>query len=212
MTSHSRYSYYEILELDSTAAHSEITMAFDRAKATYSGDNPAIYTVFSEEEARELLKLIEEAYSVLGNKTLRALYDQKLFGSNASLDDLSYESLLAASRLQSLDNHVGNATIPLQNQEKVLDLIKATKEWSGAKLKEMRELKGLTLDRLHQITKINPYYIHAIEEMNTQNLPAKVFIRGYVLQISKTLGLEGGSVANSYLSLLGDRTPLARKA
>ena len=59
-------NYYEILELSTNAAQHEITTAYDRARKTYSGDNPAIYTIFSEKEARDLLKLIDEAYAVLG--------------------------------------------------------------------------------------------------------------------------------------------------
>ena len=53
-----RYNYYEILEVGSNAAQHEVTTAYERARTTYSGDNPAIYTIFSENEARELLTLI----------------------------------------------------------------------------------------------------------------------------------------------------------
>ncbi len=212
MAQTNNYNYYEMLELDATAAQHEVTTAFDRAKATYSGDNPAIYTVFSEVEARELLRMIEEAYAVLGNKTLRALYDQRLFGSHATGDELSYEALLAASRMQNLENHIEEAAIPAVNQQKLNELLETTQDWSGEKLREVRELKCLTLEKVHQITKINSFYVNAIEEMNPNNLPARVFIRGYVVQIAKTLGLDTQGVVNSYLSLLRDRAPLARKA
>src|SRR4051812_42886990 len=93
-----RYNYYEILELSSNAAQHEVTTAYQRARTTYSGDNPAIYTIFSENEARELLTLIEEAYSVLGNKTLRSIYDQRLLSGKGQMNDLSYDSILDASR------------------------------------------------------------------------------------------------------------------
>lgn len=93
-------NFYEILELNTNAAQHEITTAYDRAKTTYSGDNPAIYTIFSDHEARELLSMIEEAYSILGNKTLRNIYDQRLLGqSKINPEDLTYDSILNASRL-----------------------------------------------------------------------------------------------------------------
>ena len=57
-----RYNYYEILELNTNAAQHEISTAYERAKTTYSGDNPAIYTIFSENEARDLMNLIDEAF------------------------------------------------------------------------------------------------------------------------------------------------------
>ncbi|HRO66461.1 MAG TPA: DnaJ domain-containing protein, partial [Pseudobdellovibrionaceae bacterium] len=88
-----RYNYYEILELPANAAQHEITTAYERARTTYSGENPAIYTIFSEPEARELLTIIEEAYSVLGNKTLRNIYDQRLFAGQTGAQELSYQSL-----------------------------------------------------------------------------------------------------------------------
>lgn len=68
-------NYYEVLEVPETAQTHEIHKAYTRAKATYSSENPALYSMFSPEEARELLRLIEEAYSVLGNPSLRKSYD-----------------------------------------------------------------------------------------------------------------------------------------
>jgi curved DNA-binding protein CbpA len=76
-------NYYEILEVSETAASHEIHKAYTRAKATYSSDNPALYSMFSPDEARDLLRLIEEAYSVLGNPSLRKSYDEaRLRGEN----------------------------------------------------------------------------------------------------------------------------------
>ena len=72
------YNYYDILEVGVHCAQNEIIVAYERAKQTHSGSNPAIYTIFSENEARDLLKLVEESYLVLGNKTLRALYDENI--------------------------------------------------------------------------------------------------------------------------------------
>ena len=97
-----RYNYYDVLEISPFCAQHEITAAYEKAKSTYSGDNQAIYTMFSEEEARDLLRLVEEAYAVLGNKTLRALYDEKLGHSPAKKVDVSYEYRLsvAAGRKQ----------------------------------------------------------------------------------------------------------------
>ena len=63
-------NYYEILEVAIDAPPHEIHRAYQRAKTTYSSENPALYSMSSPEEARELLRLIEEAYTVLGNPSL----------------------------------------------------------------------------------------------------------------------------------------------
>lgn len=73
------------------------------------------------------------------------------------------------------------------------------KDWSGQDLKAVREYRKLSFDELTDITKINPWYIAAIEDMDPANLPVAVFVRGYVLQIAKALGLKDKLVAESYM-------------
>lgn len=76
-------NYYELLEVPTDAHSSEIHKAYQRAKQTYSQDNPALYSMFSPEEARELLRLIDEAYQVLNNPSTRKVYDDALLGKGA---------------------------------------------------------------------------------------------------------------------------------
>lgn len=71
-------TYYEILEVSPDAPVHVIQQAYHRAKETYSPDSPALYTMFTAEEARDLLSLIDEAYSVLSNQSKRQIYDQQL--------------------------------------------------------------------------------------------------------------------------------------
>lgn len=196
-----KHNYYEILELPTNAAQHEVTTAYDRAKRTYSGENPAIYTVFSDTEARELLGLIEEAYSVLGNKTLRSIYDQRLLSNQFSLDDLSYGSILGASKQYYPEPKPEQKRPQYQKDAEFEKEIFAQTQWDGTFLKKVREYKGLSIERISEKTKINPYYITSIEKMETKSLPASVFVRGYVSQIAKELGLNEKLVADSYLTL-----------
>ena len=53
---------------------------------------------------------------------------------------------------------------------------------------------------MSEITKINSYYVTAIESMDPGNLPVVVFVRGYVVQIAKALGLDEKKVADSYMT------------
>lgn len=73
------------------------------------------------------------------------------------------------------------------------------KEWTGQDLKAAREYRKLSFDELTDITKINPWYIAAIEDMDPANLPVAVFVRGYVVQLAKALGLKDKLVAESYM-------------
>ncbi len=193
-------NFYEILELNTNSAQHEITTAYERAKNTYSGDNPAIYTIFSDQEARELLSMIEEAYSILGNKTLRNIYDQRLLGqSKINPEDLTYDSILNASRLIFQESKVDTKKVSFTRNETLEKEITECAEWNGDMIRKVREYKNITLERLSDTIKVNSYYIKAIEAMTPNNLPAPVFVRGYVLQIAKELGLNSKAVADSYM-------------
>ncbi len=199
MQATSRYNYYEILELTANAPQHEVTAAYERARSTYSGENPAIYTIFSEQEARELLVLIEEAYQVLGNKILRNIYDQRLLSGNSSLNDLTYSSILEASKQVFPEQKIEKTATSYKKNEAFEKEIAAQDNWDGSFLKKVREYKQLTSQRISEITKINSYYVTAIENMDPENLPAVVFVRGYVVQIAKALGLDDKKVADSYM-------------
>lgn len=196
-----KYNYYEILEITSNSAQHEVTTAYERAKSTYSGDNPAIYTIFSENEARELLTLIEEAYAILGNKTLRSIYDQRLLGGKVQNLDLSYDSILNASKALFPETKTVEKKPQYEVNENFEKEIQDITQWDGSHLKKVREYKKISLERMSEKTKINPWYLTAIENNDSTNLPASVFVRGYVIQICKELGLKEKVVADSYMSL-----------
>jgi curved DNA-binding protein CbpA len=181
------------------APQHEVTTAYERAKNTYSGDNPAIYTVFSDHEARELLKMIEEAYSVLGNKTLRNIYDQRLFAGNSSQGDLSYQALVTASRAHLPEFKAEEASASYKVDAAFEAKIKEEKNWTGSLLKAVREYKKISIQKMADKTKIKSFYVNAIESMTPEELPVEVFVRGYVVQISKELGLNDKLVADSYM-------------
>lgn len=197
-----RYNYYDILEINAHCPQHEITTAYERAKLTYSGENPAIYTMFNEEEARDLLKLVEEAYSVLGNKTLRALYDEKI-GQKRPLADLTFESLQTESKtvFNTAPKKTSSARSEFVVDKAVESEFKAATHWDGPMLKKAREYRKLTPDTLSEITKISSYYIRALEDMDQKNLPAAVYVRGYVSQVAKVLLLDEKRVCDSYMKI-----------
>lgn len=199
MEATTRYNYYEILELTANAPQHEVTTAYERARSTYSGENAAIYTIFSEQEARELLTVIEEAYQVLGNKILRSIYDQRLLSGRSSLNDLTYVSILEASKQVYPEPKPEKVVVTYKKDEAFEKDIQNQTNWDGAFLKKVREYKQLTVAKVSEITKINSYYVTAIENMDPKGLPAVVFVRGYVVQIAKALGLDDKKVADSYM-------------
>lgn len=200
-----KFDYYEILEVSKNAPQNEISRAYERSKNTYSSANPAIYTIFSEQEARELMKMVDEAYSVIGNKTLRTIYDQKIQDFTCSTEELSLENLMKAMKNLQTNQLKVDLKLTFVVNEDLENEIKSCEKWDGDFLRKIREYKNVSIERLHKITKINPYYLTAIEEMDISQLPATVFIRGYIVQFARALHLNDKKVPDSYMKLLKEK-------
>lgn len=74
-------------------------------------------------------------------------------------------------------------------------------EFSGGLLRRLRESAGATIDDLAELTKVNRRYVRAIEDHDFENLPAKVYVRGFVSEYARALGLDGQRVATSYMTV-----------
>lgn len=69
-------NYYDILEISSGAGQEEIYHGYIRAKNAYSQESLALYSLMTADECSNNLRLIEEAYSILGEPKKRAQYDE----------------------------------------------------------------------------------------------------------------------------------------
>ncbi len=260
-------NYYEVLEVPPDAVPAEIQRAYQRAKATYSQDNPALYSMFSREEARDLLKLVDEAYSVLGNNQLRRAYDESLQKSGAPV--LAPRSTVSADHQALPDFVVPDPSIPgsveiaaahqlhptpvmasvaptpiptpagidqgsretvivttseftVRKRETPPTLkpgmakcpmgtyavdaaleqeIAAKDEFDGPFLKKIRTYKQVPLEKLSESSRIGKTYLIALESNDFKNLPAPVFLRGFLVQIARQLGLDENKVVTSYMKL-----------
>lgn len=199
MDVHSKFNYYEILEVSPQSHQTEVNSAYEKMKLTYSGDNPAIYTIFSEEEARNMLNLIEEAFSILGNKSLRDEYDERM-NFNAKGDSLKLAPAPKPNSSSSDKNKKGPLFKPEFKTNPSFEAeIKDRNDWDGEQLRKVREYKNWTLELLAETTKISGYYIQGIEKLEPSSLPAPVFVRGYVSQICRVLSLDEKKVCDSFM-------------
>ncbi len=69
-------NYYEVLEVSTNAKSEDIYHSYQRAKLAYSNDSLALYSLMSPEECRNILDLVEEAYSILSDPQKRKRYDE----------------------------------------------------------------------------------------------------------------------------------------
>jgi hypothetical protein len=145
--------------------------------------------------------MIEEAFSVLGNKTLRSLYDEKLSNTKTpNPQDVSYEALRIQSQVIAPDlKKPAPARPEYTTDEKFESEISANQDWGGDWLKKVREYKKLPLEKMSDVTKVSAFYINALEKMDHKALPAPVYVRGYIAQVAKTLNLNEKLVCDSYM-------------
>ncbi|MGN4445570.1 helix-turn-helix domain-containing protein [Bacillus cereus group sp. MYBK79-1] len=72
----------------------------------------------------------------------------------------------------------------------------------GQKLKEARGTKGLSMDQLHEITKIQKRHLVAIEEGNYDVLPGAFYARAFIKQYADAVGLNGEELLVEYQSTI----------
>jgi len=81
----------------------------------------------------------------------------------------------------------------------MMGLLPANAEVTGAFLKKVREIRGLELNEISQRTKISERYLRALEDEEFTDMPAAVYVRGYVTEYARALRLDPQRAAESYL-------------
>ncbi len=79
------------------------------------------------------------------------------------------------------------------------DEIAAQTEWAGAFVKRVREARRITLEELCDFTRISKIYLKSIEDEDYGKLPASVYLRGFLIQISKRLKIPQEPFVTQYL-------------
>ncbi|ETI68784.1 helix-turn-helix domain-containing protein [Neobacillus vireti] len=70
----------------------------------------------------------------------------------------------------------------------------------GNRLKEARIAKGLSLDDLQSMTKIQKRYLIGIEEGNYSSMPGNFYVRAFIKQYSEALSLNPDEIFETYKS------------
>jgi hypothetical protein len=70
---------------------------------------------------------------------------------------------------------------------------------TGEALRRVREARGLTLKDVENRTKIGHWHLENIERERYDDLPAQVYLRGFLMSLARELKLDPVRVARSYL-------------
>ena len=77
----------------------------------------------------------------------------------------------------------------------------------GAWLRRSRMRRGVELDQISSVTKISETHLRSIEEENFAELPARVYVRGFVTAYARCIGLDPAAVVPAYMERFSAARP-----
>jgi Uncharacterized protein conserved in bacteria len=192
-------NYYEMLDVKPDATALEIRSAYNSALQMYQSDSLVSYSLFSLKERKEILALLEKAYFTLINEKERDLYDNELIRLGiidsternqavkkpVSIFDINRQSDVSGM----LKTHNAELKAKVSQNQRIREIL-SQQEISGTDLKAIRNELGVTIEKVHQETKIRIDYLNNIEENNVEKLPAAVFLKGFIKAYLKCLCIE----------------------
>jgi flagellar biosynthesis protein FlhG len=77
-------------------------------------------------------------------------------------------------------------------------------DFDGPRLRRARLRRGIEIDQISDVTKVSRAFLRGLEEEAYDELPAPVYVRGFVIAYARAigLGLDAKSVAKSYMARL----------
>jgi DnaJ-class molecular chaperone len=208
-------NYYEMLDIKPDASALEIRSAYNTALQMYQSDSLVSYSFFSQEERFKILALLEKVYLTLINEAQRARYDNELNLSGVvgfaeksaavkkpvNIFDLNRQGTNSLTRKHQ------NAELKIKiSQSQLLGEILSRQNIKGADLRAIREELGVTIETVHQETKIRLDYLNFMEEDRTEKLPAAVFLKGFVKAYLRSLCIEQtDGISASYMNGLAGK-------
>jgi cytoskeleton protein RodZ len=77
----------------------------------------------------------------------------------------------------------------------------------GARLKKIREQRGITLDQVSLSTKIGVRFLRALEDEHFEQLPGGIFNKGFVRSYARMIGTDEEQAVADYLAASGEGQP-----
>jgi DnaJ-class molecular chaperone len=196
----SKLNYYEMLDISPDAAFFEIRHAYNAALQIYGADSMVSYSLFSKEERKKILNLLEKAYLTLINAQERKKYDSELVQAGLLPQREGKTLLKRPACIYDVKRQTGVKIMPKKTAKSILrenvegnkriSEILSRPEISGADLKNIRNELGVPLEEIAQETRVRLDYLICIEEDKIDRLPAMAFLKGFVKAYLKIFCLE----------------------
>jgi flagellar biosynthesis protein FlhG len=184
--------HYGNLGVSRGTSDEDIRKAYKKKREIYAQGSIAIASLFPNEKLRAEQAKLDEAYDTLLDPIRRRAYDLSTFPE---------ESMRTESRSPDEAERAGQLLL----QRELLRELGPDTDFSGAILKKVRESQGVSLAEISDRTRISRTYLEAIEEESPGDLPAAVYVRGFVTELAKYLRLDPAQVQSTYMRRLRER-------
>lgn len=194
-------NFYEILEVSPDASQAEVRKAYEQVKKTYHVDSIAVYSLLDEREIQQMGRLIEEAYETIGSEKERQEYNRMLgLGERRQVRAIRPARAGQGSEPVRPVGPVTPGTEQPEQWQKIEDMVcQSGFEYTGSALREIRETLGLELVEISERTKVSRTNLEFLEEENYARLPALVYLKGFVGEYARCLGLDASRVLEDYV-------------
>ncbi len=176
-------SHYRVLGLPPQASREQIERAYRFCNEMYGPASLATYSLLEPSDVEATRARIDAAYAVLMDPARRRAYDETL-GLRAP-GVVPYPPAESGGDAPQL---LGPG--PLELPELV----------TGPALKRLREMRGVSLRQIATESKVGVRYFQYIEEDRFSFLPAPVYLRGFLSEYARVVGLDGRRVVDSYIA------------
>jgi len=124
-------------------------------------------------------------------------------GSNSGIQGASAMAhSLKISKKEPLPEGFGKTRFSVYEVDQAFeDEIATTTLFDGTFLQKVRLYKHVNLEQMSEDTRISRTYLRAVESNDYDALPAAVFVRGFIVQFARILGLNEKQVVDSYMTL-----------
>ena len=189
-------SHYDLLEVPPTASFEDIRRANRRIRDVYGAESIAVSGLYDPASLEAVHRRLDLAYTTLMDAAKRKDYDSELFPDGVPLPvsppSPNDTSPLPRAAIKSEDPASVAARPPMPD-------ITPRTEFSGPLLRQIREAVGVELREIAERSKIGMAYLQALEAEVFPKLPAPVYVRGFLAEYARALGLDPERVKQTYL-------------
>jgi curved DNA-binding protein CbpA len=173
---------YSVLGIEPRASGEQVERAYRFCLELYGEGAVATYSLIEPEEAEQQRTRVREAYEILSDAAKRSAYDAEQGFLPPDAPVLAFPAAAAVG---------GDSAETAAAMPSVL---------TGADLRRRREARGLSLRHIASVTKIGMRYLEYIEEDRFALLPAPVYLRGFLQEYARLVGIDQRLAAEAYMS------------